>query len=345
MRRPWELLPALALLAGCQELGKGWFGKGEPEAGEASGGVSQEATAATEVKSATAAPAVSKSETPREHRLHHADALFKLGKYQEAVNEYLWVLDHGSDGDEVQDQIRLSYVLGSLIDLADQVPTTWDELTSRRDRHEDSLLGGDGSWMLGMELAALNEALGEPEATLDVYEQLKELRIGTSRMRSALLASALAGFVESMEYEELLGVAVDVLSEFHDRVSRYESLARPLAVAAGARTAAREDLLLFGGRAYEALLGMGKQDEAEKVADRILSLESGATTYARLIQHAVRAGDRIGARDLVERALRSVSEAERPVILEAAAALRRVPLAPPPEDDFNERREHKTTTL
>jgi hypothetical protein len=136
-----------------------------------------------------------------------------------------------------------------------------------------------------------------------------------------------------------------VLSEFHDRVEKYEAVSRPLAVGAGARAGAKEDLLCFGGRTYEALLGMGKLDEAEKVAERILALDTSATTFARLIQHAARAGDRLGARALVERALKIVPEAERAVIVEAAAALRRRPLAPAADDEWHESKNHKTTTL
>src|SRR5262249_47674246 len=76
-----------------------------------------------------------------------------------------------------------------------------------------------------------------------------------------------------------------------------------------------------GGRWYEALVGVGDIDGAEKLANRLIELAPTGITYGRLIRHAARAGRPEVARKLVERAHKSLPANQQFSVDEAAALI------------------------
>src|SRR5258705_11611195 len=94
-------------------------------------------------------------------RSHHADALARDGRNEEALAEYLWCFDHGLDGHPEFTGVRLSFLLSSLARLGAVHPPARQAMEERRDRVQLAIDGHTASPGEGTEFAALNHYLGE----------------------------------------------------------------------------------------------------------------------------------------------------------------------------------------
>ena len=106
-------------------------------------------------------------------RMSYADALAQKGRTEDALSEYLWCFDHGLEHGPSFTGVRLSFLLGKIVQLGRTHPAALDELRKRRDAARKSLEDGKGDFRTAMDVTALNQNVGEPEQTLALYDRIK----------------------------------------------------------------------------------------------------------------------------------------------------------------------------
>lgn len=263
-------------------------------------------------------------------RMDYADALAKKGRYEEALAEYLWCYDHGTEHDPAFVGVRSSFLLGAIQQLGHRFEPAHAALRARRDSATTSLQTGAPSAQLAVDVVMLNMALGERERTLATYDALGKSGDVASEAREAILYFAADDFLAARRYGDVLASVDDALAAFDRHAKLTEEVIAEDAAAAKASPTAEEaemaaaireyrknDTRRTGARLYEALLGAGRDAEAAKLLDRILAFDASADLYAALISGAKRAGKPAAAEGIAKRALANLPKEEHAVIQDA----------------------------
>jgi tetratricopeptide (TPR) repeat protein len=100
--------------------------------------------------------------------------LAEAGKYKEALERHIWFHDHALEHEPAMYGVRLSFALSSWMEMGEKYPQAIEALVEIRDRKMKLLLEGKDSHELFHDVASINEALGEPEKTVSLFEQVDE---------------------------------------------------------------------------------------------------------------------------------------------------------------------------
>ncbi len=266
----------------------------------------------------------SRSQGVANARMNEAVALASRGLHAEALEAYMWCFDQGHLQDPSFVGVRLSFLLGHVMDLARVYSPALDELRRRRAAAESRILAGESDVEIIHEFGAINRSLSDSGRTLRLFDELLG-RAGGGEAMAAFLQFAVPLLVEARRYEDVLRAAGDAPSlvngliemvegqlEFirgqYEKDRLYPELVESL----------KNGVVEEGGAYYEALLGSGREEEALRCADRLLAMHSAGRSFATLIEHAVRSGAISAARGLARRGLQVVPEPERVAVMGAA---------------------------
>lgn len=252
----------------------------------------------------------------------YARKLVDLGKYDEALKQFLWCFDHGLEHRSSYVGVRVSFLLSSIKELADVYPPALKALKERRDRSEalvrdfvagkklkkpknkekgifgflGRLVGPDTSpiFQAAGDVAALNDTLGENARTIKIYDQLRtDHRSESKEARKALFSRIEDDLMKARRYEEVI--------EDGNPVFRVTTSAQTLkmehAFMAGIdddmakqmKEYMVSDMITTAGSGYEACVGANRDDMAATIKDTLLGVQSSHLTYDILISSAVRA--------------------------------------------------------
>jgi hypothetical protein len=136
--------------------------------------------------------------------------------------------------------------------------------------------------------------------------------------------------IEQKRYEEFAKSAGDLVAATDQRLARTamsvsslqrnqlaESETESRRMIEFIRNRAVGELMLF----FEAAAGVKKDDDARKIASKILELENTGATAARMVESAARAGNADLARDMAKKWLETLPQSERAAVEAALAKL------------------------
>lgn len=231
-------------------------------------------------------------------RMEYARRLAGLGKYEEALAEFLWCYDEGTKHSMAFAGVRGSFLLSYIERLGRKYPPALDALRLRRDTLRSRVVDNKGSISdvtVLMDLTSLNEHLGEEKENLRIYDQ----------MRTEHPDSYAVNFLRDLVFDQLL------------RAHRYKEIADSVAIEQAINEKAaqsqmglafipqkqrehlektiRRSLVDTICKYYEVLVGVGKTEEAAKLAERALKADDSAKTYNSLAWHGYLTGSPIEA--------------------------------------------------
>jgi len=252
-----------------------------------------------------------------------ADELARAGRYEEALEHYLWCFDHGLEHRPSYSGVRTSFLLSDIQRLGQSYPRAFAELRLRRDRLKDAVFAGEATRRELVDFTALNDALDQPELSLAAFDALKEqerhvaARSIVYRIDDRLL--------ELRRYDDLLRFGGRDRAYFENEVRQFDVLSQRHRDRARARGRDVERMLAFmrsqtvdeGCVCFEVLLGCARPDEAALVADDVLKFDAERTTYWKLVDHAVRAGDPKAAERIARRGLDELPDEEAELLRRA----------------------------
>jgi len=257
----------------------------------------------------------------------YADALARKGRYEEALAEYLWCFDNGEKS-RAYTGVRLSILLGDIKRLGAEYPPALDALRARRDVAEVRLVAKPDDGTAAREFVALNRTLGTSRRSLELYDRVSKGQGAENPLKIAFGTDLLPLLVEDRRYGDVLQLFDRPEGFVEGRIKRHGVLPAPPHMSDEARKAIEgvEPMLKAAvvedcRPMYEAVVGLGQNESAQRIADRLIAFAPTGDTHATLITAARRAGAHDTARALGDRALASLPEVQLAVVRQALASL------------------------
>lgn len=113
-----------------------------------------------------------KTSSDLQKHLQDAEILMNQGQYNDALTNLVWYFNH-SQFDQSQTGIRLSSALNDWVELGRRYPRAKQALLDIKDADTKQFLGGGGYFDLFTELNAINQYLGDDNATLAVFKSIE----------------------------------------------------------------------------------------------------------------------------------------------------------------------------
>jgi hypothetical protein len=206
------------------------------------------------------------------------------GRYDEALNAYLWCFDHGERVRPSFSGVRSSFLICDILKLSKRHRPALDALVARRDACGLRLWSGDGTVDNVHDYVSLNRYFRHEELSLSLFESLPKgselwLSVGWG-VRQCLL--------DQQRYSDLLQV-FDPETTFQRNVADLEISACDGDT--GFKSALRDKLVRQCAPLVEALAGTGEHRRALDLARKILRVVRRPQLRQTLINHAQRAGD------------------------------------------------------
>lgn len=250
-------------------------------------------------------------------RMKYGDALLDQGQHKEALEQYLWCFDHGLETPAFAAE-RSSSGLDAIVRLGRLYPAAIDALMQRSQDAGVKLASGNGSDQDLSDFALINRRLARSDRMLELYDEVKAKGDALAPLRKRLAPFVTEALIEAQRYEDYLDGADDVAREIDAEIARGVSLQskpKKKGAAAGDPSAVGEHeqrLASLFGDDYEALLGAGRADQANKLADRWIGLDASYATYEALLRHARRSNAVAAAQAITRRGLASqLSESDK----------------------------------
>jgi Thioredoxin len=222
-------------------------------------------------------------------RMNYGDALAQKGRTEDALSEYLWCFDHGLEHGPAFTGVRLSFLLSRIVQLGRIHPAALDELHRRRDAALKALEEGRVDFSKAMDVASLNQNLGEPEKTLALYDAIKDGKSASPRIRQFLASQSLDLLLKARRYKDALDGA-DTLVAIQEMTIAYQLKGKFTPKDEMVLSMVKRGVIEQGAKLYEAMIGAGDQAKAAACAKRLIDVDCDAA-YPALIAAAKRAGD------------------------------------------------------
>ncbi len=235
-------------------------------------------------------------------RLALARALIDHRRPVDALEHLLWCFDEGHRqtgplGENFR-LVRLTYLLNDFKRLARHYPPARDALVRRRDAARERVLAGKADKDETAEFTALNRTLGADDDTLSIFDQLRRAH-PDSQTLAYLRLRVFGALLEQRRYADIndsFDVVVAAAAEF-DRFETYGNFLRDPAIEAGSasqratmRDLQRRVVAQKVCEYYEVLVAVERNDEAGKLAGRLLEFDKSAVVYQGLAAAGLRAG-------------------------------------------------------
>ncbi len=259
------------------------------------------------------------------YRLRYAGALVDQGQTEKALTELLWCFDEGPKIDpSFRDGgwLRVTMYLSS---LSKQSDVARKALVARRDQVERQFVATPKDTILVNLLSVMNRGLDQPQRMLAFYDELKAKGESTKIARGAIGPVVLRPLLEARRYQEILDNSGNTINQFEAS----ETIFQKQSIELGARLSREErvrqlekirhSLVTHYATLYEALVGVGRIEEAESLARKLAQFDNRPETLTLLMNHAVRAGNRKSAFTVAE-LRQNLAKPEERAIVEAAAA-------------------------
>jgi len=254
----------------------------------------------------------------------YADKLAQRFRYQLALTEYLWCLDQGVAHNAAFESYRESFLLWDIARFGQKHPPALEALKERARKTEEELLAGQGTVALAHHFAVVNEACGMGADTYRVWSSIQESAELDNALADEMFDAVFKVLIAERRYDAIAAGVGDVFKRIDERVQRYWMNSQSMGEGVDEELAAilREQVVKDGARYYEAMLGSGQPDVAEKIVVKLLQFQDSGRTYAALIASAARAESFDTARALGARGLQALSRGQHSSI---KRALRKLP--------------------
>jgi hypothetical protein len=103
-----------------------------------------------------------------------ATALASTGQYEQALQRHLWYHNHALEYNRKERGVRLSFVLSDWVELGRKYPKAKQALLEVRDDDTRKLVEGRGSVQLFRDVAAINRAYGNEDATYALFKTVRQ---------------------------------------------------------------------------------------------------------------------------------------------------------------------------
>ncbi|MDR3402031.1 MAG: protein kinase [Chthoniobacter sp.] len=209
-------------------------------------------------------PALTPGEKPDLQKIRNeADNLMNQGRYEEALQRYIWYFNHASaNGDS--GPVRLSFGLSEWSELARRYPKARQVLIEVRDRDAETFAKGGGYGNLFDEVASINRELRDDETTVALFKSI--------RQKDPALASQCYFYAEDALARK--GEYALCSSYISNPQARFEAIRTGWAMERKLDQAGNASNRFVANtcQLIEILVGAGRKTEAETIRDEAVAL-------------------------------------------------------------------------
>lgn len=283
--------------------------------------------------------------------LKDARELTEKGRYEEALQRYIWYHNHALEYDPNQRGVRLSFALADWIELGREYPKALQALVEIRDRDTQRFYDGRGSFKLFMDVHSINSYLGQDGATHALFKDIERQYKPLAQQCFPVVESLLVVHHEYSLCFDYIGDPQSAYERITDSRARLKAMEDRQAVQQEERRKRMEAM----GQTNPAFAHLPLFTGPPKVADR-----NFVDQTRQLIEILVGANHRPDAEKIREEALgilndgrikSAISDAEenirKPAEFSAAASPRPVSLSFQPNENENQNKndENKSVTI
>ncbi len=145
--------------------------------------------------------------------------LMEQGQYEEALQRHLWYFNHALEYDPGQTGVRLSFALSQWVELGRRYPKAKLALLEIRDHDAQLLASGQGYARLFQDVDAINNYLGQEDATLALF---KTMYANDPKLASECFYYAENLLLKKGEYELLFKCVGDPQAHFESARRGFE---------------------------------------------------------------------------------------------------------------------------
>jgi hypothetical protein len=223
--------------------------------------------------------------------------LTRQGKYEDALENHLWFHEHALEHNPALAGVRLSFALGSWLDLGEKYPKALRALLSLRDAKVQAITEGKGSFTLFHDLAAINVRLKESPGTVALFKVVHQAYPDLAKQCYRIAEQHL---VAQQEYAVCAAYIPDGLARFEEIRCQFQMKKEiadenPLLRSGGVMEYAEASFVAEVSRLIEILVSVDRRQEAERVETLALELVANAeardTVGKALRDRSVRDGD------------------------------------------------------
>lgn len=219
-------------------------------------------------------------------RMQLGDAYKEMGRNEEALREYLWCFDEGTEHVPTYSGVRVSFLLSYIANLGTYYHPAREALVERRDAARTRILEAETGDEAARVFARINDSLGASDETLTLLDSLKDSNVLHAEAARILAREAFDLLVEAGRYEDIVSY-LDVLerAEFHLSMfdHRQQLDAQNEANLGEEFLEIQRDTRIQLARqpvaaCYQVLVGVGELDAAATVASQLLERLNDANT-------------------------------------------------------------------
>lgn len=268
-------------------------------------------------------------------RLQLADALAQRGKPDEALAEYLWCYDFGTQHRPEFASMRYSSLLGKIAQLSRAYPPATQALEERRATAVEQLMAplADSPPVGAVKSAEsqnkvrdaavtvlmIDRAMARPANALNVYDSLKSRHDARSVARQAMAMQIVDLLWSARRYDDIVTDAGDAMQRLDDGIAGFtRTTSDPKGRDPRLAEILRQQVTNQMGKYYEALLATGKPEAARALRDKLFQFDSSGRAHSALITHAIRAGNAGEAREVFARGMATLPDKDKALIQSAA---------------------------
>ncbi len=207
-------------------------------------------------------------------RKHLAFAYATKGQYKMAFDEYVWCLEQGFARHPNLSAMRGVVASEMMMMLSGVYPALIEELSARRDTVRRKVEEGAVEVNNILTLALYDEIFREPDRTLALYEKKRADSRTPAAVRAAFAEAVLPMLLHARRYADI-AADLDIMATV-DRI---------FAGVPAKESASQEERLmavLAVPAYYQVLAGLGRTEDAARVAARLIELADQAETYGVL---------------------------------------------------------------
>ncbi len=223
----------------------------------------------------TWSPTLASGEKPDLEKIRQeASDLMKQGRYEDALQRHLWYHNHALQIDPAQSAVRLSFALRQWAELSGSYPKARQSLMETRDRGVREFASGGGSFALFQEVEAINERLGQAQATFELFTSIQQRYPELAKQCYYVMENAL---IEKGDYAACANFIPDFQQRFEFRRDVYRRTGEisdrtPEVNSANIRKEAQRNFINDTRKLIEILVGVSRMVEAEKIREQSVAV-------------------------------------------------------------------------
>lgn len=216
-------------------------------------------------------------------RLAYADALARRGRHEEALKEYVWCLEHGSQHDANFSRPPLYMQIHFLAQAHEPARKL---LKDRSAAARAAIVQGKASEDDIEDFGSIHRFAGTQDEILKLFD---ELRAKKSPQTEKLFDQAVDLLVEKRRYQDVVEAGGDLAARVREGIEEINKLFKENKLDKETVQTLKEFEVKDAGRCYEALLGTDRLQQADALRNQLLAFDASPNAYVTLVRHARRA--------------------------------------------------------